>query len=112
MGETMNNNTKNIYIIFFWRDPKSGLELISKNTFIDKLEKSIVKMFDDDPCFNDLLKDFKTKNIGMVISHKIIESDSKIIDAEEEIMPLIKEEYPEAKYSRFKMISESNSINK
>jgi len=103
----MEKRTKNkyLYIIYFWQNPKSGHDIIRKNMFMNFLKETTLDIFGKDPHLTSSIKEFESRNSGMVINHKIVESDFEIIDAEEEIMPLIRENNPEAKYIRFKLIS-------
>jgi hypothetical protein len=103
----MDNNTKikYLYMVLFWSIPKSGYDVIKKNSIMDILKNLMINSSDDDSHFEEKIKMFESENEGLVVYHEIIESDSIVLDPEIEIMPLIKERYPGAKLIKIQHMS-------
>ena len=85
---------KFIYAVVYWAYPRSGFDVIKKN-MVMSIFKEMVKDIQPDSAIKTEI--FAAEHEGFVTYDIVIESDKRITDAEFEIMPLIRKEYPEAK---------------
>lgn len=103
----MDSDTKSkyLYMVLFWGIPKSGYDVIKKNSIMDILKDLMINISEDDPHFEEKIKMFESENEGMVVYHEIVESDSIVLDPEIEIMPVIRKRYPKAKLIKMQHMS-------
>lgn len=108
----MENKTdiKNVYSVIFWANPKSGFDLMRKNSILKMIREVSNEFSFKDPHLEDKIQSFEAECKGMVIYDEIIESDTLISNPETEVMPLIWEKYPEAKYVIMIPISVKNKL--
>lgn len=96
--------SKQFYRVLFWAHPRSGFDLVKKNT--------IMKLFKDtlsDEMSNEQLKRFEERNEGLVVYEEVIESDELDPDPDREVMPIIKKRFPDARYIIMIPITVANS---
>ncbi len=89
---------KQQYTVLFWANPKSGLDVIKKNTILPILRTVLSDMMKMDRSFPERMKKFEEKNEGLVIYEEVIETDRVPVDINQEVMPLIKHKYPNARF--------------
>jgi hypothetical protein len=96
----MNQSTesKYLYNILFWAYPKSGFDVAKKSTMMRIFKDVMSTVHGEEPNFNEMFDRFESRNDGQVVYDKVVESDKEVIDPEEEVMPVIRERYPEARF--------------
>jgi hypothetical protein len=91
-------NSKFLYMILFWACPKSGFHIAHKNKAMRSFKEFLMGISSYDPHVEAKIKRFEEDNEGLVIYDEVIESDTFVVDPEIEIMPIIRDRYPKAKY--------------
>lgn len=86
------------FTVLFWANPKSGLDVIKKNTILPILRTVLSDMMKTDKSFPERMKRFEEKNDGLVIYEEVIETDCVPLDIDREVMPLILDKYPNARF--------------
>jgi hypothetical protein len=85
-------------MILFWACPKSGFHIAHKNEAMRLFKEFIMGVSSCDPCIEAKIKRFEEDNEGLVVYDEVIESSISVVDPEIEIMPIIRDRYPKAKY--------------
>lgn len=96
MNQIINN--MRLYTILFWAHPKSGFDVIKKNDILKLFREIAGDVLSSDPTLINKLLQFEIEHEGLVLYSETLESDRSIIDPEVEVMPIIRQAYPEAKY--------------
>lgn len=84
------------YFVQCWIRPHSGMDLARKNRIVNILKEAVCETFPDNNIVEKAVEKFEQAHDGLVPEPFIIETDKEISDAETEIMPEIRKEYPEA----------------
>jgi hypothetical protein len=95
----MNQKTgsKFLYMVLFWACPKSGFDVAKKNEAMKMFKEMIRNKYPSDPDIEGRLKSFEENNDGLVVFDEVVESDTRVIDPDTEIMPIIRKRYSEAR---------------
>lgn len=89
---------KQQFTILFWASPKSGLDVIKKNTILPVLKTVLSDTMKADKSFTEKMKKFEEKNEGLVIYEEIIETDRVPVDVDQDVMPIIMHKYTNARF--------------
>lgn len=101
----MNTESKQLYNILFWAYPKSGHDLAKKNRMMRIFKEVMNDIHEHEPHFGDKLDSFESRKKGFVVYDEVIESDNEVFDPEVEVMPVIRNKYPEAQFIQMLPIS-------
>jgi len=85
------------YSVLFWGHPKSGFDVANYNTTISMLDELAKENPQLKVNSSKELNEIKTTSDGFVPYEEVVESDTEIVDPEKEVMPTIREKYPEAR---------------
>ena len=85
------------YLVQCWIRPRSGFDLSRKNLIMEMFREIMVNSYPNDEELNKAVKAFEKESEGLIVEPLVIETDHEIMNCEEELMPEIRKNYPEAK---------------
>lgn len=92
------------YSVLFWSHPKTGFQVAKYNAIMNIIEDLSKKYSHLNVNSSKELDEIKANNDGFVPYEEVVESDTEVVDPEKEIMPVIRERYPEARIALIRPI--------
>ena len=99
------------YSVLFWSHPKTGFHVAKYNAIMNMLD-DLAKEYPHLKVnsFKEL-NEINGSSEGFVPYEEVVESDTKIVDPEKEVMPIIRERYPEARFAFLRLIPFSKTFD-